>query len=164
MLNPCWVALLCSEPSLLKIFLSRIPILPNTGLVQGTTKSQRFLCHLYQGASSTIPHPFFFILSWMSVCHSPLFGSRPKFLTSLHPLDSAQFLAQIRCLENIFKGVRCALGKMRFDVLISMATLRRHRRNPTTGVLTNQEPRSECSKFHHHICTEAAASQWLAHS
>ena len=117
-------------------------------------KSNIFLCGLYWRASSTI----LFLLHYpecLFTCQSPLFGSRLMFLTVLHPVDSAQFLAQSRSLENIFKGMWCALDKMECDVLISLATLGRHLGNPTIGGSINQKPRSECSKCHHHICTEA---------
>ena len=43
---------------------------------------------------------------------------------------------------------------MGFDLLITVAALRRHLGNPAIGGSINQEPKSEFSKFHP-ICTEA---------
>lgn len=105
-----------------------------------------------------LPIPLLFTESRMCLftCQSALYGSPEVKGQVLKPLFISWLLHSVgkrfRCLENMFKGVRCDLDKihpMGFDVLLSVVAMRMHLGNPTIRDPINQECWSECSKFHH---------------
>lgn len=171
MLNPCWMAhkslnLPCSFMPLGLCFwrflgLQEFPFHSIPGLFKDyQIKFCVFCCCcFYLAFTEGPPQPSSFFYTILDICllgSLPCLGQGPCFSLLFIPSTQHNFWHRIlRCLENIFKGIWCALDKMGFDVLMSMETLGRNLGNLNIGGSINQDLRSECSKCHHHICTKA---------